>query len=96
MISAKIYCTIKYKAIFSFQHHINVSIYTDVNIYLFTQDNTPYTCTINNKQLVGWKQNKLVFEYHMFLCTSYEQFTCTKNIRRKKNFKNTKRTKHEI
>lgn len=69
-------------------------IYTDVNIFLFTQDNTPYT--INNKQFVGWKQNKLVFEYHMFLSTSYEQFTCTKNIRRKKNFKNTKRIKREI
>lgn len=80
MMSAKIYCTIKYKAIV-----LSASqkcIYTDVNIHLFTQDNTPYT--INNKQFVGWKQNKLVFEYHMFLSTSYEQFTCTKTSEEKK------------
>lgn len=53
-----------------------------MNIHLITQDNTPYT--INNKQFVGWKQNKLVFEYHMFLCTSCEQFTCTKTSEEKK------------
>lgn len=62
-MSAKIYCTIKYKAIF-FLSASHKCIYTDVNIHLITQDNTPYT--INNKQFVGWKQNKLVFEYHIF------------------------------
>lgn len=67
---------------------------TDVNIHLFTQDNTPYT--INNKQFVGWKQNKLVFEYHMFLCTSYEQFTCTKTSEEKKTLEMQKRIKHAI
>lgn len=30
----------------------------------------------------------------MFLCTSYEQFTCTKTSEEKKNFGNAKRIKH--
>lgn len=54
-----------------------------MNIHLFTQDNTPYT--INHKQFVGGNRiNWFLNEYHMFLCTSYEQFTCTKTSEEKK------------